>query len=432
MTNDLIKGRSMNNKVIKITGLKKKDVQSKLKLKYPRAQIEYEFIEIPHEECKIIPDEWLSKGNLVKFKKNFPHKDYSPVINKDLDYLMGRYLAHVLFNVLKELYGFPPEIITGVLDINNKSIIPNPFEWSYLILGPEGTYFEIMDSLQYVRPRFVLWKRTDLKEKQKPLPKQIIESILEFCSLINSLIDYYDNEYSIENEEILRKPAIRNLYFQHISSAEDFMDLAQEVEDDIDNEIKNMFNEGFYFEEKDDYVDEARSKMTTRNSLYVASIINSLLAIEGFINILYELLILKQYKNEKYERSTIRADIDLRILQLPIYCNGFTRTIIDPEADIFKKLKLLTKYRNNLIHANITEENKFTSIIDNGYFFMYDILRHRKKMKNKKMHTAHGWIGEKDAKYVMALAKEIVQTIIGWMDEKEEKWVRGWINKEVI
>jgi hypothetical protein len=53
-------------------------------------------------------------------------------------------------------------------------------------------------------------------------------------------------------------------------------------------------------------------------------------------------------------------------------------------------------------------------------------------MKNKKLHTAHGFIDEEDAEYVRKLAIEIVQTIIGWMDEKEQKLVRGWINKEII
>jgi hypothetical protein len=147
----------MNNKVIKIgpkIDKNKEDIISKLKAKYPRAKIDYEHIEISHEECKSIPDEWLSEGNPVKFIKNFPHKDYNQIINKGINHLIGSYLPHVLFKVLRELYGFPPDLVTGVINFNEKRVLPNPNEWSYIISGPEDTYLEMMDSFEYVGPRF--------------------------------------------------------------------------------------------------------------------------------------------------------------------------------------------------------------------------------------------------------------------------------------
>lgn len=46
-------------------------------------------------------------------------------------------------------------------------------------------------------------------------------------------------------------------------------------------------------------------------------------ALESLVNALYSLLIKKEFDAGDYERITIKSDMDIRLLTMHLFCNGF-------------------------------------------------------------------------------------------------------------
>ena len=177
--------------------------------------------------------------------------------------------------------------------------------------------------------------------------------------------------------------------------------------------------------------DDAMAVFRKKNILYVSAIVFFLMALEGFVNLLYKFLLKPQYNYKEYERSTQKTGFDLRILHLPAYCKGFNNATITPDDIAYKQWLKIRPFRNNLLHANVTEENESITTLEDCFLFHYDPLSHLKKTK-KKMHTRHFSMDKGDAEQVRQTVEQIVAEIIEKMDEKEKAWVNSWVGQVLI
>lgn len=153
------------------------------------------------------------------------------------------------------------------------------------------------------------------------------------------------------------------------------------------------------------------------------------MALEGFVNLLYKFFLKPQFKHKKYKRPVWKTDFDLRILHLPVYCKGFSNADITPDDTAYKQWLKINHFRNDLLHANITEENEQIGTLEDCFMFTYDPLLHLKNKHKKEMHTQHSSIDKDDAVRVQQIVEQIVAEIIEKMDEKEKAWVRSWIGE---
>lgn len=94
---------------------------------------------------------------------------------------------------------------------------------------------------------------------------------------------------------------------------------------------------------------------------------------EGFLNILYELYLHPELREDRIFARIGREQIDIKLRMAPIYCDGFKVETINHEDSRFKNYLRLINLRNDYVHANLIKrleryvhkEDDFTFIIEN-------------------------------------------------------------------
>ena len=130
--------------------------------------------------------------------------------------------------------------------------------------------------------------------------------------------------------------------------------------------------------------------------------------------------------------------MEMKLLTLPVYCDGFSNSKITPEDDIIKKWQYIRPFRNNLIHANISEENEWKVFIDDHCGFSHNIILQRNTAKNAKsltpsrLYTHPGFFQKNDAIQTRITVEDIVSKIIEKMDKQEKKWIKLWLPEDSI
>ena len=405
----------------------KKKLIDKLRLKYPRG-----------EQSLIGPDiNYEEEFKTIKLSSNIAEHGYVKYGQIDFDRIFGFYLVHVIYRCLKTIYG-PPDILKyRVLkkDTSRKDsahITGWPLEWGYLIKSEDGSLFEILKEERSYHPDFIVWLH--LENKPEKPPESMVRNFFEFLSLFIQLVEIIDNDYSFEKEmekadRILPNGAPRwiiNTYYQNYQAGKDLLELSEEWVYEIDESLRDLRNQDKWI--------ESSNLHRKGNILYVSSIIYFLMAMEGFINLLYYFLLKPQFrKKEEYERAIWKHhDLEMRILHLPVYCDGFSKADFGPDDASYKEWLELRTFRNNLLHANITKENEFTVTVEDYFLFQYNPLFHEKKgkrKKNKKIQTPQFYIRWKEVIKVQESVQKFVSGIIEQMDETEKDWVKSWIDR---
>ncbi|MCK4792924.1 MAG: hypothetical protein KAV87_54850 [Desulfobacteraceae bacterium] len=426
----------MNKKISKLPISKKQTAKKKtietLRLKYPRIERSCkEFQPIPPEEKKYY---WAPDGKQVlRLTDTLAHEGYQEFATVDLSSLVEVKLSQVIYRTLKAIYG-RPDIIAGwrgkkfTSAEGKPSIYMWPIEWGYLLKEEDGCIFDIFSRCRDHEPHITLWlSDTDTYSE---LPVGTRKGFNEFLVQFSELAKRIDNEYSIKNEtkEIKGFPAYssirfaNNLYYQNIQSAKDIVQLADEVVPVLDRTQDNLWAGGRRY--------EAFDQWRKKSLFYVSSILFSLMALEGFINLLYKFFLLSKYSHEQFKRLTEKGDLDLRILHLPTYCKCFSNASITPDSPLYEKLIAIRKFRNDLVHANITVENEGYLMMEDMFFFEYNPLFHTssRTRRKKKPHTQQLAFGKGNAIWMVQRVEEIVNDIISEMDEGCKSWVRTWIN----
>ena len=78
-------------------------------------------------------------------------------------------------------------------------------------------------------------------------------------------------------------------------------------------------------------------------------------AIEGFINLIYELYLRPELREERVRQRLLRENLDIKLRLAPIYCSCFYVVSLDHRSDIFKNFQKLIDVRNDFVHANLTK-----------------------------------------------------------------------------
>ena len=85
--------------------------------------------------------------------------------------------------------------------------------------------------------------------------------------------------------------------------------------------------------------------VSSPGAIYLSSAIFFIIALESLVNLLYSRLLKKEFVSRDYERITIKSDLDLRLLTMHLFCNGFKSQIISPQAELWKNMLNLRDFR---------------------------------------------------------------------------------------
>lgn len=122
------------------------------------------------------------------------------------------------------------------------------------------------------------------------------------------------------------------------------------------------------------YMTQARSLLQTlpEDSAYASTAPFFLLwaAVEGFVNMIYELYLDEAYRHDKRILEQLkRRNLETKLRMTPAFCHGFALKVI-PTGKEMKRFKDIITLRNELVHANLN-----TSMIGHekgldGYIFV--------------------------------------------------------------
>jgi hypothetical protein len=100
---------------------------------------------------------------------------------------------------------------------------------------------------------------------------------------------------------------------------------------------------------------KAINRMANVRAMLYGAFLTNYLAVEGFVNIVYQLFSKKRYKNYLFVRKLQNESIPIKLLEMDKYCHDFKKTIISIEDELFKAFQYLTNIRNDFLHANIVK-----------------------------------------------------------------------------
>ncbi len=165
----------------------------------------------------------------------------------------------------------------------------------------------------------------------KELEKQIIQASAKHRSFLSNL---------------LKSPAghvIENPYALYYRTAQDLIGIAEKLHIKHGTPSSTVSGLGDW---------------STHYTICRAAVFNLIAAIEGFLNLMYEIYLKAELRDDRIADRLAREQIDVKLRLAPIYCDCFTGKPIDHTAEAFRNFNRLVNTRNDFIHANVTKSMK--------------------------------------------------------------------------
>lgn len=115
-------------------------------------------------------------------------------------------------------------------------------------------------------------------------------------------------------------------------------------------------------------VDE-RVTVSATGTLYQSAILMFFIALEAFEAIMRDFLARPEFTTQEQVMRIAGMPIEERLRKLHVHCRGFRGVpeFSHPE----KRLRVLRRVRNNIVHGNSTERQRIYSIPEDAFIFMY-------------------------------------------------------------
>lgn len=117
--------------------------------------------------------------------------------------------------------------------------------------------------------------------------------------------------------------------------------------------------------------------------LTYAAFILLMASLEGFVNLLYELYLKPDIRdNSSIRKKILNEKLDFKIKMLPVYCSAFRGRWNETDETVVKLKKLMT-LRNEIIHADFIDNSYMAiSVVDEHLF-------HRKRIGKDEEYTIY-------------------------------------------
>jgi len=287
----------------------------------------------------------------------------------------------------------------------------------------DGVFAEIRSIHMNVRFKIRYWlsdipenieKRKKIGSHMAGFLKSFIESIEKNAHLFNE-----DQDIDKSNKKL---SSISNIFSEKYKSAVEMMILA--------NQTDNL-------PERKDLEFKESVIVNTGGSIYMSSAILFVISLESLLNTIYYLLLKSEFQANQYERITVRGDLDLRLISAHLFCHGFKKQIITPKTDLWVKLIKLRKFRNDIVHGNVTNDHHVFALKEDINLFFYsginDFRGHKLESKSRQDYpTTMAQINEKVVSEIKNTIDQIIAAILESADIEYEKWFRSWLHESVI
>lgn len=357
-----------------------------------------------------------------------PLPKYKLLNELDLQDTLPCFNSILIYRILKKVYDNSD--IVGVLisrKATNKNITEDEIigygasDWSYSMRINDSLTAEIRSMFNNTRLKLRFWSccTPDDENAKKEYGRSMADFFNDFNKILENNLHLFEENALKSNHH---KSTVPNIFAEKYKAAETLLLFA----DTFDLKAPKIQLKVWEM-----------PAVSSTGAIYLSSAIFFIIALESLVNLLYSRLLKKEFVSRDYERITIKSDLDLRLLTMHLFCNGFKSQIISPQAELWKNMLNLRDFRNNVIHGNITDEHKFYSIVEDNIMFFYGPdIDYRGKSAEKKaenrFQVTMPQITKKVVLTIKEIVDEIVKSIITAMDDETKNWVEGWIKELVI
>ena len=311
----------------KITKIQQRLHSKHLAKTYPRVERESRELRPEYVTEEMAPFVPPSDGGFVyAVRKEAPFDKYELAHEIGLEETLPFFNSLLLYRILKLLYDEPDTLGAFIsTDLSKPTLYTGAgIDWGYTLKLLDDLYVEVRSFRANTLFRLRFWMKHIPKGivEREPYSHKMAGFFTDFIDCIEKNLHLFDEAQEIK-ERTKTSAAISNIFAEKYRAAEELFAIAQNQ--DILPKIRDIA-----------YGEEV--KVSTGGSIYLSSAIVFVIALESLINTIYHLLLKEGFQAEAYERITIRADLDVRLITAHVFCDGFTKQIVTPHTDLWKRL----------------------------------------------------------------------------------------------
>lgn len=330
----------------------------------------------------------------------------------------------LMYKLLKSMYGLP-DVVGGFIvspDHNNPKL--GVGDWSYTLRLDNNTVSEIRSI--FINTGHIIRFWTDKEYDNEGHDKQGA-IIYQFGQDLNKVIS--NNLHLFSEKEELRKSnqinspyAYENAFAVTYKSANNLYELANSI-DIKPQPTRLQWNEN--------------PQVITAGSMYMASIVFYVIAMETLLNTLYELFLNDEYRQYPYARVTNKADLEIRLSTIHLFCKYFKHHVVPTNSELWKDISCLREFRNDIVHGNIKDEHHVHCFIEDNFCFYYspnmDFRGITEENKTKdSFPRVMSSIDKSEVMRAKSIVDELIKNLLDAMEEESKAWVESWLHELVI
>ena len=328
------------------------------------------------------------------------------------------------YRMLKLLYGDPDLLACRcVLQDDTQHYSPFGMEWGYLLKIDEKLLMEVRSFLSNARLVLRLWSdHRPGDDEQEAISVKTSKFLSDYMTSINKNAHLFNEDEELPKNRLTATPMVWNVFAQNYKAAESLLELAES--EDTPTLERNVLWQGV-------------PEISTYGSLYVSSAIQFFSALEALINTVLTLKLREEFRANHYDRITVRADLDVRLMTAHLFCSGFEKQIVTPKTHLWTQLLKLRDFRNTIVHGNITPEHYIYVLNEDDNIFYYapslDFRgRKRERADQARYPTTMNGVREGAVTEIKETVDQVIEAILNAADAETAEWLNGWLWSPVI
>jgi hypothetical protein len=300
------------------------------------------------------------------------------------------------YRILKHAYG-APDIAVVALDVEKKAAVP--VDWAYCLRIHEAALVEVLRISHSVF--LVAWGR---EGSPKAVRERCAAAFERFLVDISEALRRGKVVLSPSKSERKQTPAVGvpNPSVEKYAAALELMQLAQNADKPEDWRRLRW--------------DEPIEHSLT-GSVYLAAILFLYTSLEAFERLVRDHLIKANCQTEEEIEKIRRLPLKERIAKLDESCNGFRESPAPKGGPLYKKLGILSRVRNEVLHGNIPADVNIYAFLQDGFVFIYSPEQddEDKARSGDYVPFTRETVRRRHAEYVKRLVDETISAVIASM-----------------
>lgn len=409
-----------------VTKIPQKLHSTRIARKFPRVLRENNNLSNEHITAEMANFYPIIDNYSVCVAKECPFDGFEIVYEVDLQDVVPFFNSLLIYRILKQLYN-DPDILCAVIEnigaADSRPVGMAALDWGYIIQIADDLFAEIRSIYNNSRFKLRYWmiKIPTIEMEKERCGKEMAEFLKEFIDCVEKNVHLFDENQEIKDGAKSRS-AVANVFAEKYTSAMRIYGLSQNID---------------RLPKKKVLAWEEKVEINTGGSLFMSSAILFIISLESLINTIYHLMLKSEFRHESYERATIRADLDIRLISAHIFCEGFSKPILTPNTDLWNRVLKLRKFRNDVIHGNICQDHQFYTIQEDNIIFYYSgIIDYRGRKTEEKARKQYPTSMSQINKSVVSEIKETVDSVIAALtdaaNEEGRVWINSWLWEAII